>query len=265
MTQLADKMREDAMNDDNEKTTDQFVRDMLRSIDINRPWEQSGGPLWKRQALRNGSKSATTTGEGKPEFVFERDGFIVIIEDKKSVQQTRLIKNGVITTEFPARRDYALNGAVHYATTMIRNGLPTSRGVFAVGIAGSESHHEIAVAHVSSEGTIKPLEDLDNLDVFAADQIEDYHGVQVIGRRPHAEIELDGVKQAAARLHEGMRNYGSIENDRKAPLISAILLALRYDYFEIDRLQGLTPGNNYKVWDGRLVYEAAKEYMEAYS
>ena len=36
----------------------------------------------------------------------------------------------------------------------------------------------------------------------------------------------EGVRAAAERLHGGMRNYGSVENDRKALLVSAILLAL---------------------------------------
>lgn len=34
-------------NVQNEKATDQFVRDMLRDIGVDRPWEQDGGPQWK--------------------------------------------------------------------------------------------------------------------------------------------------------------------------------------------------------------------------
>lgn len=52
----------------NERGTDQIVRDWLREIGVDRPWEQDGGPQWKREALKGGSKSVTSTAEGKPEF-----------------------------------------------------------------------------------------------------------------------------------------------------------------------------------------------------
>lgn len=248
----------------NERATDQFVRDLLRDISVDRPWEQDGGPQWKREALRNGSKSAASAGEGKPEFVFEMDGFVVVIEDRKESRRARFINGGEVLTEYPYRADYALNGAVHYARTMVNNGIPSTKGIFAVGIGGDEAHHEIAVAYVSP-GMTKVLDDLDNLDVFAKDQIGEYHAVQVLGQRPQADVRLDDVRRAATRLHEGMRNYGSVENNRKAPLVSAILLALRYEYFDIDQLQGRTPGNNGQVWDGRIIYDAAEQYMKAES
>lgn len=246
---------------DNERATDQFVRDLLREIGVTRPWEQDGGPQWKREALKGGSKSLSGVAEGKPEFVFMSGGFLIVIEDKKDVQRTRLIVEGSVATQYPHRADYALNGAVHYAQAMLRNGLPQNKGIFAVGIGGADVHHEIAVAYLAP-GFTKILDDLDNLDVFAADQVGEYYAVQVLGQRPRAEVQLDDVRAAAERLHEGMRNYGSVENDRKAPLVSAILLALQNPYFNLDRLRSLTPGNNYQVWDGRIIYEAAEQYMD---
>ncbi|MCT3016084.1 SAM-dependent DNA methyltransferase [Propionibacterium freudenreichii] len=246
----------------NEKATDQFVRDLLREIGVTRPWEQDGGPQWKRDALRGGSKSLSAAAEGKPEFVFQPGEFIVVVEDKKDVQRTRYLVDGVVDTEHPYRADYALNGAIHYAQAMLRNGVPQNKGIFAVGIGGAEVHHEIAVAYLAP-GFTKLLDDLDNLDVFAVDQIGEYYAVQVLGQRPRTEAQLDDLRSAAERLHEGMRNYGSVENDRKAPLISAILLALQNPYFDPSRLQSLTPGNNYQVWDGRVIYDAAEQYMRS--
>lgn len=246
----------------NERATDQFVRDLLRDIDVTRPWEQNGGPQWKRDALKGGSKSFAASGEGKPEFVFVMDDFIVVIEDKKDARFTRYVKDGEINTDHPYRADYALNGAVHYAETMVTNGTPFPKGVFAVGIGGEEGHHQIAVAYVAP-GIVKSLDDLDNLDVFAEDKVGEYHAVQVLGQRPRAEARLDTVKVAAARLHEGMRNYGSVENDRKAPLVSAILLALRDPDFDLDYLTGSFALSRPAAWDGRKIYDAAKRYMES--
>lgn len=245
---------------DNEKATDQFVRDLLRDIGVTRPWEQGGGPKWKRDALAGGSKSKVGKAEGKPEFLFVIGGFIVIVEDKKEARFTRFLKDDQITTEFPYRQDYALNGALHYANVMLLNGVPHDKGIFAVGIGGDERHHEIAVTYVRP-GMIKLLDDLDNLDVFAEGAIGEYHSVAVLGNKPQAEVRLDMVKAAAARLHEGMRNYGSVENDRKAPLVSAILLALEKPGFEINELKGSYDQNLPDDWDGARIYKAAHAYM----
>ena len=245
---------------DNEKATDQFVRDLLRDIGITKPWEQGGGPKWKRDALAGGSKSKTGKAEGKPEFVFVVEDFVMIVEDKKEARLTRFLKEDQITTEFPYRQDYALNGALHYATVMMLNGVPHDKGIFAVGIGGDERHHEIAVAYIRP-GMVRLLDDLDNLDVFAKAAIGEYHSVAVLGNKPQAEVRLDTVKAAAARLHEGMRNYGSVENDRKAPLVSAILLALEKPGFEIAEMKGSYEQSLPDDWDGARVYKAAHAYM----
>ena len=170
---------------DNEKATDQFVRDLLRDIGVQKPWEQDGGPKWKRNALAGGSKSKNGKAEGKPEFVFVVNDFIVIVEDKKETRFTRFLKDNQAITEFPCRQNFALNGAIHYAGAMLRNGVPHPNGIFAVGIGGDEHHHEIAVAYIGP-GMIKQLDDLDNLDVFAKDAIGEYHSVTVLGNKPQA-------------------------------------------------------------------------------
>lgn len=244
----------------NEKGTDQFVRDLLRDIGETRPWEQEGGPDWKRKALAGGSKTKAGTGEGKPEFVFVVDGFIVIVEDKKETRFARYVCDGQVVTDFPHRESYALNGAVHYAQVMLCNGVPHKKGIFAVGIGGDEGHHEIAVAYVAP-GQIKLLDDLDNLDVFGADAVSEYHSVAVLGNKPKAEVRLDTVKMAASKLHEGMRNYGSVENHRKAPLVSAILLALEKPGFDVDDLKGSYNEKLPDDWDGAKIYKAAHDYM----
>ncbi|MBA3059542.1 MAG: N-6 DNA methylase [Rhodoferax sp.] len=243
----------------NERGTDQFVRDLLRDIGVTKPWEQDGGPRWKRDALAGGSKTKDAKGEGKPEFVFVVDGFIVIVEDKKETRFTKFLKDGNVLVTHPHRETYAFNGAVHYASTMLRKGVPHDKGIFAVGIGGDERHHEIAVAYVAP-GQIKSLDDLDNLDVFAEDAIGEYHSVAVLGNKPQAEVRLDMVKAAAYRLHEGMRNV-AVEGDRKAPLVSAILLALEKPGFSLSSLRGSFDESLPDDWDGAKIYKAAHDYM----
>jgi type I restriction enzyme M protein len=244
----------------NEKGTDQFVRDLLRDIGQKNPWEQDGGPQWKRKALAGASKTKYGKGEGKPEFAFLVDGFLVIVEDKKETRFARLLIDGVPSTDHPHRETYALNGAVHYARAMLDNGVTHVKGIFAVGIGGNERHHEIAVAYVAP-GQTKILDDLDNLEVFGSQAIVEYHSVAVLGNKPREEARLETVKAAASRLHEGMRNYGSVENDRKAPLVSAILLALEKPGFSMDDLKGTRDEKLPDDWDGAKIYKAANDYM----
>ncbi|WP_219619230.1 hypothetical protein [Brevibacterium ravenspurgense] len=72
----------------NERSTDQFVRDILRDIGFTRPWEQSinDAPAYIYEAMEGASKGQGS-GRGKPDFVVESGEFIVVIEDKPRADQ----------------------------------------------------------------------------------------------------------------------------------------------------------------------------------
>ena len=111
----------------NERSTDQFVRDMLREIGFPRPWEQScsDAPAYVYNALEGASKGQGG-GRGKPEFVIEAGDFIVVIEDKPGFEQLMVLDDeGEVDLTFPARQDYALNGALHLSLIHISE--PTRR------------------------------------------------------------------------------------------------------------------------------------------
>ena len=139
----------DATDMSNERTTDQFVRDMLRDIGFPRPWEQScsDAPKYIYDALEGASKGLGG-GRGKPEFVVESGDFLIVVEDKASVGHSARLVGGVIDVSYPARCEYALNGATHYARIFAER---TGKKVFAVGVAGSEAHYEITVAFIEKK------------------------------------------------------------------------------------------------------------------
>lgn len=242
----------------NERSTDQFVRDMLRDIGFPRPWEQScsDAPKYLYDALEGASKGQGS-GRGKPEFLVESGDFLIVIEDKPHLNESSLIEDGVINIEFPARAEYALNGAVHYADFLARR---TGKRVFAVGVAGAETHHEVALAFVSPGAPPKLLASVDALTDLAEDHIDEYYRVAVLGELPREEREVREIRKVAADLHEDMRNYASLEGERKATLVSAILLALRYQPRILDNLIGEKKDG---YTDGEKVYRAAKEYLES--
>lgn len=243
----------------NERTTDQFVRDMLRDIGFHRPWEQScsDAPAYIYAALEGASKSGGG-GRGKPEFVVEVDDFIVVIEDKANFEEALLLdEEGGLDLSPEACVKYALNGAVHYASVFANK---TGKRVFAVGIAGSESHYSMTAAFVARGTPTKLLEPLETLTPFASDNVQEYYRVAVRGDLPKVEREVREIRRVAGVLHEGMRNYASLENEHKATLVSAILLALRY---RPELLTDLTGDQRNGYRDGEKVYNAAKEFLES--
>nr|WP_286981379.1 N-6 DNA methylase [Corynebacterium sp. UBA5992] len=243
----------------NEKTTDQFVRDMLRDIGITRPWEQSisDAPKYLYDAMEGASKGVGG-GRGKPEFVFESGNFIVVIEDKADHKMAiGYADTDDLDLEFPARSNFALNGAVHYATYFAKR---TKRKVFAVGVAGDESLHQVDVAFVAPGKRPEIIDHVDALTDLAPENIDEYHRVRVLKMLPKEEREVRAIRTVAEQLHEDMRNYASLEGERKATLVSAILLALKYQPELLSDLTG-EKKNGYR--DGEKVYKAAREYLES--
>lgn len=244
----------------NEKSTDQFVRDMLRDIGFSRPWEQSlnGAPQYLYDAMEGASKGLGG-GRGKPEFVVESGEFIVVIEDKPRADEiVKLTDDGEVDLEFPARKDFALNGAIHYAESFAAR---TGKKVFAIGVAGSEQHNVIQVAFSAPQRAPKVLDSqIDTFTSFAPEAIDEFYRVAVLGELPQEEKNVREIRKVAAELHEGMRNYASLENEHKATLVSAILLALKY---RPELVEDLTGDNRKGYRDGEKVYRAAQEYLES--
>ncbi len=244
----------------NERSTDQFVRDMLRDIGFPRPWEQScsDAPAYIYDALEGASKGQGG-GRGKPEFVIESGEFLVVIEDKPRFDDLVAFgADGAIDLTYPARQDYALNGALHYAQALSSR---TGKKVFAIGVAGSESHNGIQIAFAGPNRLPKVLANqVDTLTSFAPEAISEFYRVAVLGELPQEEKNVREIRAVAKELHEGMRNYASLENEHKATLVSAILLALKYQPELLGDLTG-DQRNGYR--DGEKVYTAAKEYLES--
>lgn len=244
----------------NERSTDQFVRDMLRDIGFPRPWEQScsDAPAYIYSALEGASKGQGG-GRGKPEFVVESSEFLVVVEDKPRLEDlVALDVDGAVDLGFPARQDYALNGAMHYSQALSSK---TGKKVFAIGVAGSESHNGIKIAFSAPNRVPKVLDDqLDTFTSLAPDAINEFYRVAVLGELPQEEKNVREIRNVAKDLHEGMRNYASLENEHKATLVSAILLALKY---RPDLLSDLTGDQRNGYRDGEKVYTAAREYLES--
>lgn len=242
----------------NEKTsTDQLVRKFIEDLDVSFE-EQGSSNIQIKQALRNGSKSKSQVGVGKPEFIFFSGNQLIIVEDKLALNKLEYKdSDGIIDTEFPFRRDYAVNGAVHYARHIIKK-TNSYKEVIAIGIAGDGLHYQIQPYFVT-ETELKKLPEMKSLEDISPENIEEFYKVAVLGELPKEERELREVNKIAADMHEDLRNYGQLEGEKKATVVSAILLALEEPTFSLNQLTG---SERVGGADGEIIFNSVKVYLE---
>ncbi|WP_255220336.1 HsdM family class I SAM-dependent methyltransferase [Terribacillus saccharophilus] len=241
----------------NEKSgIDQYIRSLIEALGVSYE-EQASTNVDIKKALKTASKQKEGN-IGKPEFLFFSKEFLVVIEDKADTSKSvSYDENGDIDLTRPIIADYALNGAVHYARHIVNNSLSVEK-TFAIGASGNSHSNEIKIAYVDKE-TVKELPNINNLEDIHPDNIEEFYRVTVLGELPREERELREVNKLASEMHEDLRNYGSLEGEKKATVVSAILLALEEPSFNIDRL---VSSDRKGAKDGDLIFNAIEVYLE---
>lgn len=240
----------------NEKSgIDQYMRRLIEGINVTYE-EQASSHNEINKALKTASKHKEGN-VGKPEFLFFSKDFLIVVEDKASLQKSVLYdENGDIDLSRPTIAEYALNGAVHYAKHIVENTL-TVKKAFAIGASGNSHSNEIKIAYID-ESTIKELPDLKNLDNLKENEIDEFYRVAVLGELPKEERELREINKIAADMHEDLRNFGSLEGEKKATVVSAILLALEEESFDIDDLKSL---DRIGATDGDKIFNSVEIYL----
>lgn len=243
----------------NEKTgIDQFMRKEIENLGVIYDEQQSSN-VEIAEALKTASKSLSGKS-GKPEFLFFSNDFLVVVEDKKDIHKHEMkSENEELILDSPEiLKEYAVNGAVHYAKHIIQNTNIINK-VFAIGASGNGHSNKISIYYVD-EKDYKFIADLNNLEDLKEINIKEFYKVSVLGELPKEERELKEVNKIAASLHEDLRNYGSLEGEKKASVVSAILLALENKevIFNVDKLQGLQDEG---VKDGEILFDAIDKYL----
>lgn len=242
----------------NERTsTDQLVRRFIEDLGVSYE-EQGSSNVQIKEALKNASKSKDSRGVGKPEFIFFSGDHLIIIEDKLAIDKLEYKdENDTVDTEFPYRRDYAVNGAIHYAKHIIEK-TNSYKEVIAIGVAGDGLHYQIQPYFVT-ENEIQELPDMKSLEDISPENIEEFYNVAIKGELPKEERELREVNKIAADMHEDLRNYGQLEGEKKATVVSAILLALEEPTFSLEQLQG---SDREGSADGELIFTAVQRFLQ---
>lgn len=123
-----------------EVSLDYFVAKQLEENNI--AFDAQGSNVKEiNEALKTASKRGTGR-VGFPEFVAVVEDFVVVIEDKASLERHILTTDEqILDTGVKAVSDYAVNGAFFYAKHIAQH--TNFKKVFALGISGDERHHRI--------------------------------------------------------------------------------------------------------------------------
>lgn len=245
------------MNPNEKSGIDEYMNDEIKSLGV-KYYRESSGNIEVQNALKSASKRLNGN-VGKPEFTFFSKDFFIVVEDKNDINLHIYSEDDTIMLDDEnIVPKYAVNGAVHYAKHIINNTDIVSKA-FAIGASGNGHSNKISIYFVD-ENNYKFISDINNLNDLKEDNIEEFYRVSVLGELPKEERELKEVNKIAADLHEDLRNYGSLEGEKKASVVSAILLALENEdvIFNVDKLQGLQ-GEGVK--DGEILFDAIDKYL----
>ncbi len=206
-------------------------------------------------ALKSVSKKQTN-GVGFPEYVALVKDFVLVMENKQDRSGLCLCDEADKIALTPAAtQKYAVNGALFYAQKIIAQ--TSFKKVFAFGNAGNSKHHIIKPLFVNENGAME-LPEVATFENFSERNIDEYYKRMVLGEVPPEDMELEDILKKAKALHEYLRNYGSLGEDEKPLVVSAILLALReQDHgFSLDNLTG----DEIKT-DGEKLYTALSDNL----
>ena len=224
----------------NEATaTDQYVRREIEKFGIRYDEQGSSHPEIAK-ALKGASKYGKS-GIGRPEFVMQISDYLIVIEDKRDNDKLiNLTEDGSIAKDIPSLSGYAVNGAVHYAYHIVTK-TSSFDEVIAIGITGDEEFHSIqpVLVSITEEGvTEEKLPKLIDLQELHPNNINEWYSVNVLKEYSIEQKRIFELQNVSKELHEDLRNYASLEGENKATVISAILLALNEEDFDIKKLTG---------------------------
>lgn len=238
----------------NERSLDFYIGKLLDQAEIH--YTPNASSIKEiSDALKTSSKKGTGR-VGFPEFTAKSGEFILVIEDKKSLdKQVKYTdeSESQLAIDTKSITDYAENGALHYAQEIVsKTGF---QKVFAFGCSGDSSHHYIRPIFVDKKG-YKLLQPVENFENFTEANIDKYYHEQVLEETPPAKVELQEILKKSAELHEHLRNYGQLGDSEKPLVVSAILLALR----ENPNITNHLKGDSVKT-DGCVIYDALSTHM----
>ncbi len=238
--------------------TDFWVRDLLKDAGIEDKINPQGSEI---KELNKALSTASKKGNGNvgfPEFIGIVKDFVIVIEDKASVDKhIYRDTNNLIAEDTKSIINYAVNGALFYGKHIIKN--TNYKKVIAIGISGDQKIHKISPIFIDERENYEELSELETLISFSENNIIEYYTKEILKEETDIEKETSEILKDAQILHEDIRNYGNIEDKNKPLIVSGILLALREieHGFSLNNLTGDTI-----TTDGQKIYNQIENNLK---
>lgn len=260
-----------------ENDVDDYVKDKLKNLGLikGKDFFEKDGSDYLKDALKGYSKTDKKSGVGVPDFVLEKYTYTdhhesypcpVFIESKFSLTKLEALNGDVLKTDEKSIKNYAINGALHYARGAIASG--KYRQAFAIGIAG-DNKENVKIKVVLVQGSANesylfaPLHSLDflkNQETFE----KFYHTCTLTEERKHQILirTTRDLQEHAKKLNKLMYEH-SIPVAERVIYISGMLLSMQ----NIETEKGLIPfdlkgstSNNSR--DGVLIYNRIEDFLK---
>ncbi len=258
-----------------ESDVNDFVKDYLSSLGLKKLVdynEESGMSEYMKDALRGSAKTKNKSNFGKPDFHIEKYRVPIVIEDKLGIKHLVAENKSGIKMDDKSIREYAVNGAVYYAKSMIAS--KKYDEVIAIGIAGDYKENiKISVYYVFSPSLApKKMDKYTSLDFVQNEKSFElfYQDATVTETERHRILiksKQDIVKHAK-QLNKLMNNH-NIGVDQRVVYVSGMLLAMQDIVSESGDVldSGLVPDDLKGIQteqkrDGVIIVKHLEEYLD---
>lgn len=240
-----------------EVKTDLRVYELLKDAKI--PFSAQGSDIDEiNRALKKGWSKAKTGKVWFPEYIAHIKDFLLVIEDKANINfHCKRNDQDLISQESKDIQTYAVNGALHYALHLAKTTAYTK--IIAIGVSGDEKKHHISPIFVDERANYRELQEIETFICFSEDNIDEYYTKEILGESTDYEKTTEEIVADAKKLHEDLRNYGSLRDGDKPLVVAGILLALeeiKYKNFSLESLNWDTI-----TTDGQKIFTAIEDNL----
>lgn len=218
-----------------EEHVNDWVKARFREINLlnqKHYYTESAIPDYLKEALKGRAKTKNKTNFGQPDFSIDcYTEAPVIIENKLGLKKLIAETKDGIKFDEKSILNFAVNGALYYATGMIASGKYSE--VIAIGIAGdSDTAIELKVYYVFGSGThsFKLLENVTTLNFLENEQsFKDFYEDAILTDNEKHEILISSqatLQKYAKSLNKLMHNH-NITAPQRVLYVSGMLLSMQ--------------------------------------
>lgn len=261
------------------KSFEHLVDDLVsKGLDNDKRYEstvypQNYLPPELQTALAGASKNLKGKGAGKPDFSVmfnSHKNLVIIIEDKyelKFLEKTS--KKGKLEETEKAIKDYALNGAVHYAKAILNHDSEKFKEVLAVGVAGEKVNDdmvtEVKALYFYDKDSEPKVVNIPSVDMLFSNLKEDnfedfYESIKLTDDEREAILatSYESLKKSAKDLNRLFYDY-SFPVDQRVVVVSGFMLAMEAGLTPDDLKSGPAGSN---ISDGAKIYNHIQGALE---